>query len=568
MACLILLCVFVAFSGFYARSALPPRPDLASFSPILSERLSKAERCLFYPWSNRASCWFELGQLYHANRFYAEAEVCYLESISRSDEDAAVAHYLLADIAKQEGDLAAAKRSLAKSIALAPDSLPALLDYAEVTAKSGDVQAASALYNRVLKKNVDNPKALLELARFEMLQNRPEEALPLLLRIAKRDPNYIDGITLLTQVLDTLGEREKASMIRSEISRRKPAPTPNPWMEALLEHCFDSQRLSFIFEDYLKAGQLEKAFVYLDRMEEIDPTDSNPHMLRGYAYYQVKRYGQAVPHYRKAIALGGDTASLYYYLTTCLSESGQVEEAERMAREGLERAPQTVDLMVVLSDIVLKRGLRDEGVELLQQALALAPAHISANRTLAKLYWEEGKKEAALDQLEMLRTLQPTDFATRMTLGNYYLEKGDFEAAIAVVEEARRIDPENTDIRNLLALSLMRQGNEEAREGAFEKAVAVYSRAIEADASLEEAYLNKVKVLMHIKRFADAEGVVRALMERRPEDPVLSVSLGDIQLAAGNASGARATWETGLELAKGNRELRTVIESRIQSVVE
>lgn len=560
----LLAVALVAFWGIQGglSDELPERPSLGEYPAGLEAEIEKEERSLSLPWGDEQKSLLNLAKLYHANEFLSEAKQCY-ELILKLNRDAPVeVYYYLANISKYTGDAEAAKRYLKETAMRDPEYMPALLELAELNYKTGLSQEAIDVYRRVLELDTSNPYALLGIARDSMRNAKNEEALILLMQLARHNPDFGSGIAMLTQVLDRLGERERAAAIRKENPNRKSVAPDNPWMEQLMQSSYDTQRLSFDFENYLKAGQIEKAMASLDRIETLVPDSWNPHLLRGHAYYQMKQYAAAIPQFRQSLKLGGDAATLYYYLVVSLKESGDLERAEDEARMGLEVVPDTTELYIELANILLKKRKFKEPMSLLEKAIELDGLSIAANRTLAELYWKSGRRKKAVDRLKVLQLILPEDISSRAMIGEYYLSEGEIDIAMEALSQAFSIDSENEQIGKLLSLAQMRSANEAARNGAFDEAIQGYELAVESNPRNEEAYFNKVKLCLHLEYYDKAEDAVRSLLEMKPNEATLYVTLGDIQSSAGKTYEANQSWDRALEISAGSKQIEAAIKQR------
>ena len=74
-------------------------------------------------------------------------------------------------------------------------------------------------YQAALELNPDNYRANLLLGRMLAMQDRPKEAVPLLQRAVKLEPQSADAHKFLGNVYTVLGEEEKARREEAEAKR-------------------------------------------------------------------------------------------------------------------------------------------------------------------------------------------------------------------------------------------------------------------------------------------------------------------------------------------------------------
>src|SRR5258708_5930689 len=128
------LCLTLA-AGSCTRVNPPPRPNLSKFPPGLESAIGRAESAIARE-GDACPAWLTLGQLYHANGFYAEARSCYRRMIKSADQGAR-ACYGLADLAELSSDLGEGRRWLVGTFQRDPRYLPAPGAFAAARHQSG-----------------------------------------------------------------------------------------------------------------------------------------------------------------------------------------------------------------------------------------------------------------------------------------------------------------------------------------------------------------------------------------------------------------------------------------------
>jgi tetratricopeptide (TPR) repeat protein len=155
----------------------------------------------------------ELSRSAESERRWSDA-VQLLSRASGNEPGNSQLHRRLADAHLHHGDVAAAKRELKKAVAAATDDadelaqlaklalrlrdhslarglarraleldssqIDALLVQADIAEKAGDPTAAAAVYHRILQNEPNQQQAKLQLAAYELNNNRPEQAAALL----------------------------------------------------------------------------------------------------------------------------------------------------------------------------------------------------------------------------------------------------------------------------------------------------------------------------------------------------------------------------------------------------
>lgn len=126
---------------------------------------------------------------------------------------------------------------------------------------------------------------------------------------------------------------------------------------------------------YLKLSRLQEADEAFQSALKIDPDSFAALINRGIANFLMKRYGEAVPIFRKALEKKEKSAIGHYFLGQSLANLGLFDAAEKELLASLELG---------------KEEMKE------------------AHRTLAVLYSAKGDKKRAADELETYLRLAPT----------------------------------------------------------------------------------------------------------------------------------------------------------------
>jgi len=469
--------------------------DISRLPDSFRARLIAAERAARTSSPTEESI-LELARLYHANGFPEEAVSRYqLILDSRTKEFRAKAHYYLANIEKGSSDFRSAIEHLESTITLEPRYLPALLSLGEIHYKTGNSKEAVTLYKAVLNIDARNPHALLGLARDRIQNQDNATALTYLESLAAAHPDFTNGASLQAQVLERIGQSEKAALARSRSLAGWDLTPEDPWMDQTMALCYDPQRLSILFEDYKRVGQIERAMTYLDRIEEVDPNNWNCRLLRAQAHAEQGEFEKSIPYCQKALELGGDASVIYPFLAKAYFESGRYQEAENAARKGIAQSPKDPEVLVTMAGIHLQNEEPDQAIALFQKVVSLDPTHLLANTVLAKYHWQTGNRTEALNHLKMIQQIDPRDLFSRVFLGQYYLESNQPFEALQPLEQAYAIDPKDEYVLIMLPDAYAMIGKFQQNKGDFMGAMESYGKAIAIDSNHAAAAEGKASLL-------------------------------------------------------------------------
>jgi len=180
----------------------------------------------------------------------------------------------------------------------------------------------------------------------------------------------------------------------------------------------------------------------------------------------------------------------------------------------------------------------EDAVSLYHRAIVANPKSLEAHLSLGLLLARQGKPDDARPELVAATTLDPgeagPDLKARAWRALAQLDRpqpgasSDTTTASNDLLEALKISPE-TPADTLLAASLAEQA------GQNDAAEAAYHRLLEKDPKFEPANTGLAHLLIRKKQFPEAETLLRAALEKLPDDPALTAQLATVLAAQDNA---------------------------------
>jgi len=137
---------------------------------------------------------------------------------------------------------------------------------------------------------------------------------------------------------------------------------------------------------YLKLNQLENADEAFQSALKINPDAVVALINRGIAIFMMKRYGDAVPILREALAKNDQSAVGHYFLGQALASLGRFDEAEKELLVSLELGKEQMkEAHRLLAIIYTSRGAKAQAVAQLEAYLKLAPDTPDAEKLRATI---------------------------------------------------------------------------------------------------------------------------------------------------------------------------------------
>jgi HemY protein len=536
-----------------AQTTLPARPDLARQPAIFGELLERAEQKSKSP-DTRLEGVAELGRLYHANGFVAEAAACWRYLRSQQPNEARWSYYL-ADLSRATSDQAAMTEMLQETLKLAPDYASARLQLANVQFKSGETAEAERNYRLRLEAMPQDPYSRLGLARLALQKGRMDAARAQLESVLKDTPHFSTAHNLYAEILAAAGDSGGADRHRwlgRETLRYRDAG--DPWLDELQAWCYDYERLCVLGTIELHSEQHDRAKAYLERAIQADPGRSDAYELLASVYLKNTDAARARELLENALPRlnGARAPGIFTSLSLAYRRLKQPAEAIRVAETGLEKLGQQPELLDALGQALADSGKHEEALNAWHAALARNPGDAGINYNLARSYLTLRRLDDALDALDRSLTLQPSFLPTLLLRGEIELEAGHLDRAENYLVTAFEAHPEEPQARRLLAAWHLRSGI--AAESKQDPARA--ERHYQDGLALEERHPDLLVRLGRFyvvnARYADAIEPLESYHQQQPDDAPGCLFLGQAYAASNQREKAREILTKGIQLAESS----------------
>ncbi len=156
-------------------------------------------------WMERSEIWNALGTLETERRHWSRAESDYRQAL-KDDGQSLNARQNLALLLSRAGKSAAAEDLWKANLAADPSHLPSLIGYGDYLARTGAVQQAMALYERVETLRQEYPGVRRKLAALWVQLGQPDRALDELRRAAQTPPENPELLEEIGDLESKLGD--------------------------------------------------------------------------------------------------------------------------------------------------------------------------------------------------------------------------------------------------------------------------------------------------------------------------------------------------------------------------
>jgi tetratricopeptide (TPR) repeat protein len=411
-----------------AVAAIPPRPALTGWAAAMKYPLADAEDAAggyYHPAIGLA----ELSRLYHANGFYNEALQCY-DGLRQLQPAEPQWPYLEASILAGFGRLDEARPYYERAVALAPDYVPARVRLGEILLKTNRNADAAGTYRATLARVPAEPYSLLGLARCDLVAGDWNRARDHLREAISDHPDFLGAILLLVTVDEHFGDQDEADSLKTMIGTREFVDIVDPWLDGLMEDCYDPYRLGIAADDANFAGDGPRAQHLLERAIALAPNTGAYHYQLGAMFFHATEYELARREMEKAVALSPDYPYSWDLLFKILAAEGQDEAADSALAQGLANCPESADLHLEHAHRMNQAGDLEGAIPEFREAYRLWPSESGPLAELATVYFKLNRRDEALAVLREALQKQPEQPMALAMLAFDSISTGDKEGAL------------------------------------------------------------------------------------------------------------------------------------------
>ena len=348
--------------------------------------------------------------------------------------------------ALEEQDLAKAEHYFAKALENDPSDL--LYELATYLEGIGFYPQAKEIYLKIVE---DFPEVHLNLAAIASEDGQIEEAFTYLEEIKSDSDWYVSALVLkadlyqmegLTDVareklLEALTYSEDPLLILglaeldSELENYQEAIQGYAQLDNRLIYeqtgISTYQRIGFA---YAQLGKFETATEFLEKALELEYDDLTAFELAS-LYFDREEYQKAVLYFKQIDTISPDFEGYEYGYSQALHKEHQVQEALRIAKQGLEKNPFETRLLLAASQFSYELHDASGAENYLLTAKEDAEDTEEILLRLATIYLEQERYEDILD----LQSEEPENLLTKWMIARSYQEMDDLDTAYGLYQE-------------------------------------------------------------------------------------------------------------------------------------
>lgn len=401
------------------------------------------------------------------------------EGLKGRQEDA-VLHNYLASAYLGQGQTESAFAELEKAKKSKPDYLSPYINLANHYLARGELQRAAGEYQAFLQVSPDNLRALLSLGAIQELEKDKQGAGNTLERAAETGAS--EGYVALAKFWSRQGQVQKALDVLQK---------------GLGQHSKHPDLLELQARMLLRQEQYVKALGVLRVLSEVQPVKGLP------------------------------------LLVATLVQQGQSEEAEKVAKQQVERAAADPQGYLLLASVYKQRQDYARGLAVLKQGLTNVKNEAALHMARATIYQAWEKTDQALEVYEELRKQYPAFLPATFSLAALHDRQGDKRQALSLYRACLEQDADYLPALNNLAYLYA------DNYGDLEEALKMAGLALRrrpTDAGIVDTF---GYVLVRQQRFAEALPYLQEAVQMLPNEPLVKLHLGQAYFGLGQFAEAQ-----------------------------
>jgi tetratricopeptide (TPR) repeat protein len=188
------------------------------------------------------------------------------------------------------------------------------------------------------------------------------------------------------------------------------------------------------------------AIPLLQKIAEAKPNDALPHFELGFAYSGLKKNAEAIPEYRRAIALDPNLAPAQLNLGIALLDSDPAAAVEAFASTA-KLLPSQVRPIYLMGEALERSGKRSQAIEQYRAALAIAPKDDAILFALARALLADKQVPAAESGFRELLAVKPDSAPAQLGLAESLLSERKTGEAVDVLRDYLVKSPDDRHAR-------------------------------------------------------------------------------------------------------------------------
>ncbi len=305
-------------------------------------------------------------------------------------------------------------------------------------------------------------------------------------------------------------------------------------------------------EAYLKSEKFQEASLEFRNAVQIDENLASAHWGLARSYEGLQRFQEAFEELRKTTQLDPENLDARvklgnYYIAAAKGNSQLVAEADRLAKEILQKDPNHVEGHILMGSVLYAQNEREKAFAEINHAIQLNPKRVESYLSLARFYIVTNDKAKAEETFQRAISVNSNSGLAHTEYGKYLAQLARLGEAEAEMRKAVEVEPTNRASRFVLASFYLVNKQ-------FDKAEVAYKALADLDKDKPDSRAVLADFYSSINRLDEAINIYQDILTKSPDFTQGRYRLGEIMLMRGDTQGAIAQINEVLAKDKNDRQ--------------
>ncbi|HKO95977.1 MAG TPA: tetratricopeptide repeat protein [Pyrinomonadaceae bacterium] len=289
-------------------------------------------------------------------------------------------------------------------------------------------------------------------------------------------------------------------------------------------------------EVYLKDEKFQEASLEFRSAVQIDEKMASAHWGLARAYEGLQRFQEAFEELRKTTQLDPENLNARvklgnYYIAAARGNSQMVAEADRLAKEILQKDPNHVEGHILMGSVLYAQNEHEKAFAEINHAIQLDPKRVDSYLSLARFYIVTNDRAKAEETFQRAISVNYNSGLAHTEYGKYLAQLARHADAEAELQKAVEVEPANRTSRFVLASFYLVNKQ-------FDKAEVAYKGLAELDKDKPESKAVLADFYSSVNRLDEAIAIYQSILADSPDFTQGRYRLAEIMLMRGDTQGA------------------------------
>ena len=299
----------------------------------------------------------------------------------------------------------------------------------------------------------------------------------------------------------------------------------------------------------LNKGKYEEAIHWLNRVEKVEDTNPDIHLIKGSAWLVTGEEAKARVAFRKAIKFAGnDLDDIFYHIGAAFLQAGDIPNAIRNFEQAVVANPTNEMALYELGFFCDQTGDFEKSILYYERYLDIDPFNYSTWFNLGITHNKSGNHEKAIEAYEYALALNEEFHQALFNIANAYANAGNFREAIKKYKEYLKLEPGNDDAYCYIGECYLNLENNTKSEK-------YYQKAIDLNEENDTAWFGVGLIMWIERKFPESIVFIKKALEIDETNPEYLLTLAKVYSDFSHKASALKAIKTAARLEPENTEI-------------